>query len=430
MGHVVTKKRAARAGLRSRIARAWRATSHGLPLLAVLALPFVAGCTAILDIDKDQCSADADCSSLFGVTAPYLCVENVCQRPTCNADSECRARGGAFATAICSETEHLCAPAQCNDNSQCGVGQTCDLTSNRCVKRDCDTTEECLLKAPSPTVQCMQGFCVDPTWECIGKPDNRTRNASETGTIKVKLLSSIDQKPVPGTTWTIKVCTPPQFDKDCANPVAVPTPTYDAATGTVTITGLSYDMPVRIMVDEIALKDPDGQTTIIPIDFYTQKPPIGVTEVPALRVVSRAGLKALVDGFADFSRSQGVEQAVNAALANIYGLIFDCEDKLAGQVALTYTNAGGVALSPAPVVLYFNEQNVPSLTKKFSYPTGVFSTLNISLENINVATSLVVSADAAGNPIKVRDIRTDYTMKLAAFRQTTVHFYPRNYAAK
>jgi hypothetical protein len=57
----------------------------------------------------------------------------------------------------------------------------------------------------------------------------------------------------------------------------------------------------------------------------------------------------------------------------------------------------------------------------------VFSTLNIALENINVATSLVVSADAAGTPTKVREIRNDYTMKLAAFRQTTVHFYPRNY---
>jgi hypothetical protein len=52
----------------------------------------------------------------------------------------------------------------------------------------------------------------------------------------------------------------------------------------------------------------------------------------------------------------------------------------------------------------------------------VFSTLNIALENINVATSLVVSADAAGTPTKVREIRNDYTMKLAAFRQTTVHF--------
>lgn len=429
MGHVVTK-RESRAGLRSRLARACSAAAQVVPLLTVTVLPLVAGCTAILDIDKEQCSTEADCTGLFGVTAPYLCVENVCQRPTCAADAECRARGGAFASSICSETEQLCAPAQCNDNAQCGAGQTCDLGSNRCVKRDCDTTEECLLKAPSPTVQCMQGFCVDPSWECIGKPDNRPRNASESGTIRVKLLSSIDQKPVPGTTWSIKVCTPPQFDPECASPLAVPTPTYDAATGTVTITGLSYDMPVRMMFDETALKDPDGQTTLIPIDFYTQRPPVGDTEVPALRVVSRVGLKALVDGFAAISAQQGVTQVVNSALANIYGLVFDCEDKLAGQVALTYTNAIGVALNPPPVVLYFNEQNVPNLTRRFSYPTGVFSTLNIALENINVATSLVVSADATGAPTKVRDIRTDYTMKLAPYRQTTVHFYPRNYAAK
>jgi len=432
MGHEVTTKRAERAGLRSRIARAYRTASRGLPLLTAFALPLVAGCTAILDIEKEQCSADTDCTSLFGVAAPYLCVENVCQRPACAADAECRTRGGAFASAICSETEHLCAPAQCNDNSQCGVGQTCDLTSNRCVKRDCDTTEECRLKSPSPTVQCTQGFCVDPTWECIGKPDNRTRNASETGTIKVKLLTADFMKPVENAKWTIKVCNTPQLDPNCTTKFNIPDPTYDAETGTVTVSGLSYDVPVRMMFDEATPDTMDPTVTkYIPIDFYTQKPPVGVTEAPALRVVSRQGLATLVAAFGSISMSQtGTSQSVNPMLANIYGLVFDCEDKLASQVGLSYTDGIDRALNPAPAILFFNEQQLPILTRKYSFATGVFSTLNLPLDIININTQLVVSADAAGNPTITRDIRKNYTMLLAKYRQTTVHFYPRDYAAK
>ena len=392
--------------------------------LSVLVLS-LSGCTAILELNTDQCKVDADCTELFGATATYLCVSNLCARPACDTDQSCRARGGAFATSICSSIDNLCAPAQCTDNTQCGVG-VCNLATNRCAPRECDTTQDCLQKKLSPTVACTQGFCVDDTWGCIGDTDNRPRNASESGTLSIPLLSSVDGTPVAGSNWQIRVCQPPQFDLDCTTPLAVPTPTYDAATGIATISGLSYDTPVRTQFDELNLKDEDGTTTIIPMDFYTQKPPVGVTQVPAVKLVSRKGLAALIASFAAVSVGQA--QAADPSLGNIYGLIFDCQDKPAGNVSLAYTDALGMPFTPPPLILFFDEQNVPSLTRTYSYPSGVFSSLNIPLQNINVSTSVVV--DPTSSAPKTRVIRSDYAMRLPSMRMTTVHFYPRAYNKK
>jgi hypothetical protein len=215
------------------------------------------------------------------------------------------------------------------------------------------------------------------------------------------------------------VCSPAQLDETCERPLSVDSSEYDPDTGIMTISGLAYDRPIRIQFDEVALED-----SVIPMDFYTQRPPVGITEVPPVRVVTRAGLAALIASFAGVVA--GAEQPVNPALGNIYGLLFDCEGKPAGDVQLSYTNPLGMPFSPAPVVLYFDEQQVPSLVRQWSYPTGVFSSLNIPLENINVATTLVV--DGASTPIKTRAIRSEYKLRLAPSRMTTVHFYPRDYS--
>lgn len=377
------------------------------------------GCTLLLDTEKDQCSSDKDCSALFGSTAPYLCTNNVCERPSCNSDRDCKERGGVFETAICSEAERLCAPAECVDNAQCGVGQTCDTATNRCAKRECDTTEDCRRSKPSPTVECMQGFCVDPTWSCIGQPDDRKRSAGETGTLRVPLFSSFDGKPVPGSAWKARVCPPAQFDENCDRPLDGVTSEYDSESGIMTISGLSYETPFRIQLDETALND-----AVIPMDFYTQRPPVGVTEVPPIRVVSRTGLAALVASFASI-QAMGYMQPINPALGNVYGLLFDCEGKLAGDVQVGYTNALGTTFNPEPLILYFDEQQVPSLVRKWSYSTGVFSTLNLPVENVNASTTLIV--DGTSTPVKTRSIRSEYKLRPAAFRLTTVHFYPRDY---
>jgi hypothetical protein len=400
------------------------AVSSGLMGAAWLLALSSGGCTLLLDTEKDQCESDKDCTQLFGSTAPYVCSNKVCERPSCETDQECKDRGGNFATSICSESERLCAPAECVDNAQCGVGQSCDTNSNRCAQRECDTTQDCRLRKPSPTVECVQGFCVDHTWSCIGEPDDRPHEKGATGTLKIPLLGTVDNKPVPGAQWTATVCSPAQLDENCERPLTVePPPEYDPDTGIMTIAGLSYETPIRIQFNEVALND-----AVIPMDFYSQKPPVGEMEVPPIRVVTRAGLAALVASFAGVTDSMGISQPVNPLLGNIYGLLFDCEDKLASDVQVAYTNALGMPFSPGPVVLYFDEQIVPSLVRQWSYPTGAFSTLNIPLENINVATTLVV--DSTSTPIKTRSIRSEYNMRLAPLRLTTVHFYPRNYTNK
>ena len=297
--------------------------------------------------------------------------------------------------------------------------------TNRCAQRECDTTEDCLRRKPSPTVQCPQGFCVDPTWGCIGQPDDRTRTPGETGTLQVQLLTS-DEKPIAGADWQIKVCSPPQFDQDCASPLVGPYAAYDAETGIATISGLSYEMPVRLMFDERARRTRSAAPPYIPIDFFTQRPRRGRHRRRRSRVVERKYSETPGRSFNNVPTPDG-GKAVDDTLGNIYGRLFDCENKPAGNVQLSYANALGMPLAKEPIVLFFDEQNVPSLTRKWSFPTGVFSSLNIPLENINVATTLIVDPNSTP-PVKTRSIRSEYTLRLASQRMTTVHFYPRNYS--
>jgi hypothetical protein len=402
-----------------------------LMVLGALALALSSGCTALLELDRDQCAVNGDCADLFGPTAPYVCMNKVCERPACDTDQSCRSLGENFATSVCIDS--FCREAECSAEVPCGLGATCNLTTNRCAPRECDTTQDCLLRKPSPTVQCQQGFCVDPTWSCIGQPDPRVPVPGETGTLRIPLLSSADGKPVPGTSWKIRVCLPAQFDLPCATPLAAET-SYDSATGIATISGLSYDQPIRILFDEQSMKEPgptgELQPAILAMDFHTQKPVVGTMDAPALRVVTRAGLTALVTSF--YSVLAEGQVAVDPTKGNIYGVVFDCEDKPAANVQMTYSNALGAPLSPAPVVLHFNEQNVPSLKRQWSYATGVFSTLNLPKnENMNVATSLSFDTSLDPNVVppanKLRSIRSDYSMLLPEGRMTTVHLYPRNY---
>lgn len=445
-----TREERQREKVRGKVARA---AARIAPLFGALTVSLIAGCTAILELDREQCEVSADCTDLFGASSTYVCVDKVCELPPCDTDAQCREiPGPGFATAICSEA-HQCVPGQCTDNSQCSPG-ICNLATNRCVDRECQTTQECIFKGgETKTVSCTNGFCVDDMWGCIGKDDDRPVMASTMGTLKIPLLSSTDNTPLglyddPATPdvvekipprWVVEVCPPPSVDPNCTNKiVSADKVIYDEATGIATVPGIP-NVPFRVKIDEINYppyvpKDPGEQAgpAIVPMDFYTQKPVIGETTIPPLKVVSRVGLNALIKAFAGISNpnNPGGEPVVNNAKGNIYGLVFDCQSNPAAEVALDYFDALNIKLSPN--VLYF-ENATPVLTAKWSFPTGIFSTLNLPTTPITVQTSLVLdSAPNKDNPnirdiTKARVIRSGYSLLLQPLRMTTVHFHPRKY---
>ena len=444
-----TREERQRARVRGKVARA---AARIAPLFGALTVSLTAGCTAVLELEREQCAIDADCADLFP-SATMVCIDKVCEQPACDTDKDCKDRGGPqFATSICSEA-HQCVPGQCTDNSQCTPG-ICNVAQNRCVDRECQTKDECIFKGgESNTVSCVNGFCVDDMWGCIGKGDDRPVMASMMGTLKIPLLSSTDNTPIvydnPATpekemippTWFIEVCPPPAVDPDCKNKIVTADKViYDPATGIATVPGIPYNVPFRVKVDEIGYppyvpKDPADVAgpAIVPMDFYTQKPVVGETTIPPLRVVSREGLNALIKAFSGISNpnNPGGGPVVNNALGNIYGLVFDCQSNPAADVALEYFDPLDQKITSA-TALYFNNA-APVLTAKWSFPTGIFSTLNLPTSPITVKTSLVLASEPSkANPdiadiTKARVIRKGYSLLLQPLRMTTIHFHPRAY---
>jgi hypothetical protein len=415
--------------------------------LAFGVLSTLAGCTAILDISREQCQTETDCANAFP-DLPYTCVENVCELPLCDADQDCRQRGGRFASSICDLEKHQCAPAECLAIDGCGQGRVCNLATNRCQERECSITADCLTATKeSPTVECIQGYCVDPQWGCIGQPDDRQHVPGEKGTLEFQLLSGSTNTPIVGADWDIRVCGAAQYDIVGCDESSRPPGwkhVYDSVTGTVTISGLDPELPVRIWIDEKNLLDPNSLTgkAIIPMEFVTQKPPVGLTKAPPVRVVAWSGLAALIASYGTGSPdSPNIGTLIDRTKASLYSVAFDCQDRPAANVKPSYSYVSGSSGMTGPItqgvlIFYFDEAGIaysapsPLVTNnaspvEWTFPTGVFSTLNLPASaNMSIMTELVV------RPGRLRTIREKFSSRLTLGRMTTVHFYPRNYAIK
>jgi hypothetical protein len=424
------------------------------------AIVSLAGCTAMLESERKQCASQDDCAQLFGANEPYQCSEGVCERPTCASDSECRAIGGlAFENSICNPVSKQCDPPECITVDGCDSGQACNLTTNRCEGRQCTITDDCLnVNTYSPTMACVAGFCVDDSWGCIGKPDDRVRTPGQKGTLVFQLLSASNNEPLASADWDIKVCGPAQYDPLCGDANAAPKGTstsYNPANGTVTIDGLDPENPVRIWIDDKKSPAPMpgvSPSGVIPMEFITQKPPVGITTAPPVKVVQYEGLLALVESYRngpgtslDFNQIVRPNPSPEVTYASLYSVAFDCKDRPAANVAPSFRYlSGNVPIQPLGtemdplLIFYFAEdgfahQSIMSATQTnikprlWTFPTGVFSSLNLPAKaNLTIKTSLM--ANERGNIW--RDIRDDFSTRLTTGRMTTIHFYPRDYSIK
>jgi len=167
-----------------------------------------------------------------------------------------------------------------------GMAQGCGSESDD--RDQCKVPADC--KGGSPTVTCNAGFCEDPTWGCIGEPDERA-TVGGPATLRVRLVEIGSSRPLPGSVVARACEVPTSNDPACA-PIAGTTASYNAEDGYVTVTGLPANRPFRLLME------PGSGASFYPMDFYAQRPPRGNTEeLPVLMTLSYEMGQALASAY-------------------------------------------------------------------------------------------------------------------------------------
>jgi hypothetical protein len=428
------KRRGRRAGASVFDTRRAHSTATRLVLMVVSLL---AGCTAMLESEKPQCTTEADCISLFGAEDPFQCVRQVCERPACTQDSQCRDIGGRFATSICDTERNECVAAECNTVDGCGSNRACNLKTNRCEGRQCTITQDCLrIGTESPTMQCVGGFCVDEAWGCVGQPDDRTFQPGEKGTLRVPMYDPLRNAPLENAVWEALVCLPATEDPDCLHPLDVPS-SYDTATGVLTVEQLDPELPVRLWLTETALPPPppeamrlNGKETV-DMEFITQKPPVGITTTRPLRVVTWKWIASLIESYVQGAEISGKSESLLPVFTlgkqTIFGDAFDCQDRPAANLNVKFMKDGLEFTDYTPY--FWDEQNLAFTppTHIQTFGTGVWSTANLPVaQTLMLRSNLVLDARDG----RSRVIRDEVPVYLNVSRMMTIHLYPRNYGLK
>src|SRR5215813_11980588 len=112
-------------------------------------------CEHTLSADSRCCTAQSDCPQDGGIEmcappgTPLGCGVCNMDPSDCGADADCKSREP---TSICQPVTCSCdavsakrCTAGCTVNTMCGDGESCDITTNRCVAKACTTTGQCRL---------------------------------------------------------------------------------------------------------------------------------------------------------------------------------------------------------------------------------------------------------------------------------------------
>jgi hypothetical protein len=120
-------------------------------------------CTHVQDATSSCCERDDDCSSaMFQTCAPAGAAQGcgICTVPTnpCHADSDC---AGSGSNMICTQVACDCDNAMectpgCTAATDCGDGQTCDLSTSRCAPTACTGSGAGACPAD---FECKRGHC-------------------------------------------------------------------------------------------------------------------------------------------------------------------------------------------------------------------------------------------------------------------------------
>jgi len=346
--------------------------------LSVLALGLSA-CSLALDTQKTQCSKASDCNGVpNGGDSALICVKGFCQALACEgettneADKSCRDRDERPELKESHCEDGFCrGPACKKGGDDCPEGQTCNVArgacvadaravcgepgspnvlepdkdcasydgkedhiceDNVCVEPQCKKTADC--SDVSDSASCVMGRCDDVTWGCIGQPDDREVPASGSATLKLKVL---DLSMLPFTDGSLKVtaCSVPNLGTCSKLPNAKIS--YDEETGWLSVAGLLQKQRFWL---QITAADK------VPVDWYTQRPPVGVTEEPEPAVLVPVGIESLIGGMLDpmvevdlETKSTMIIRAYNCNAENGEGVSFDVSKALA-DTTIFYLDSG------------------------------------------------------------------------------------------
>ena len=104
---------------------------HRARLAPAIAALVAAGCSLLVDAEKQQCEGNEQCLEIFAGDVGYSCVSGSCVRPACETTDACRARGVGYAASICG-ADDACASPECESSAQCNGG-VCDTDVGRCI---------------------------------------------------------------------------------------------------------------------------------------------------------------------------------------------------------------------------------------------------------------------------------------------------------
>lgn len=313
---------------------------------AVAALALSAGCGLVVDAQRDQCATTADCAErLGGAASSYTCELGLCRT--------------------------MASPTGCTPET---VAATC---------------------GDSPTVQCVDGQCVDETWGCWDEPDNRPAPQGETATVNLKFLTVFQQPPAK---LTSAACKSASIDPTCALPLPGTTSEYNPQTGQLKLHGIQV-RPVavsyRVKVEEI--NEANGSIASA-LDYYANRQPRDDDPDSLLTLIPALAAQALPP-----------DLRPDPALANVIVRVQDCKGQGAAGVEVTM-------LDPPPNFgrFYIDDNGAPSPAQPRTSVIGVANLYNVP---INRAVTVVAKV----SPTK------ELTFALTAFpeRYAYIDMFPR-----
>lgn len=340
------------------------------------ALLLLTGCSLINDSGEQQCTVNTDCFARFGKNDLAIsCVNNYCDRAPCNTDDDCKNRDGdIYASSICGADKFCIAP----------------------TTAACTTVADC--ESESPTMQCVQGRCEDKVWGCRDQLDDRATAMLPTASFQGRVYDLITRQPVPNL--TAKACLLPTFDPDCATPLASTNSTYELATGTLTVSGLPQDTPVRLKLDF----PPELQ--LVPIDLYSTRTPRDLTRFALVTTMPTALVPQLTQAI-------DPRPVVDPANASISAIVLDCENQPAKGVTLVIPETDRL---PGTQVVYFGADGQPA-----PQATGTDAFGSALILNVKPRKLITLQAKVGNMLVK------EYRVMGIPDRSTVVHFFPRLY---
>lgn len=329
------------------------AEATGLAMLLM-----VGGCSLIADTDRTQCEKPADCAAaLGGAESAYACESNLCQSVV-----EC------MSSAECTGNERFC--------SEVGA----------CV--------ECLADADcgSATAVCMANVCVDETWGCLNKPDQRMAATQSQATLTFKTTNPLTRMPLP--TLTVRACLDHIADPTCSVAHPQATTEYTPATGDVKVT-MPQDNVLHLKLDA-----PQG---IQSVDIFSNRPPRDMQDLGEFNFIPANFLSSLGGGMAM------IDPAKPTALLRV----FNCKGEPAAGVSMEMKD------KPSDVVTAYIEGAGPRFDLQATSAAGRAGFFNLP-SGVRVLLTARISATQA----------ISFELVPGAGRSHQIDLYPGVYVAK